>query len=626
MLQSIRNNTQSLFAKILVGVIVLVFALWGVDAIVGGFNGEKPAATVNGEDIAEISLQRAIELKKRELYSRFGEGFDPSMIDDGLIRSAALEELIGREIISLDADEQGISFSDQALDQMILSAPSFQIDGKFSQDAFDSAIRSLGYNRVGFRDMARQDMMIGQVRGGLSISAFSTEREAAQLAALEQQRRDYAYTTISRSSMDDLVELTDEKIDTYYQENSHNYKTEEKVKVEYISISLDDFTSGVEVNEEDLKALYDETVREMEVTEERKASHILVVVDDETTEQDAIDKVNGLKDRINAGESFEDLAKEFSDDPGSAQQGGDLGFANTGTYVEPFEDALFSMKEGDLSDAIVTQFGVHLIRLVDVRTQDIPTFEELKPRLEQDLRVAEANTAYVAAGEELANSAFSADTLEEVAGELSLELVKTDYITRDGGEDQVTSNAQILNQVFNEEFIAEARTSDLIELSEEQSLVIRVVDHLIPEVLSLEEVKEQVVTALTTKIAQQKARDTAEALLKSLRSGGSLEQFEGKKDLSWSVMESAGRTENSVNASINNKAFSMGFSDDLTSYDRVILANGDVVVLRLDKVNVVAAVAEEDISSAQQLQTTQATRLEYQAYQKSLRDRAEIVR
>ena len=267
-----------------------------------------------------------------------------------------------------------------------------------------------------------------------------------------------------------------------------------------------------------------------------------------------------------------------------------------------------------------------MIRLVDVRTQDIPTFEELKPRLEQDLRVAEANTAYVAAGEELANSAFSADTLEEVAGELSLELVKTDYITRDGGEDQVTSNAQILNQVFNEEFIAEARTSDLIELSEEQSLVIRVVDHLIPEVLSLEEVKEQVVTALTTKIAQQKARDTAEALLKSLRSGGSLEQFEGKKDLSWSVMESAGRTENSVNASINNKAFSMGFSDDLTSYDRVFLANGDVGVLRLDKVNVVAAVAEEDISSAQQLQTTQATRLEYQAYQKSLRDRAEIVR
>lgn len=625
MLQSIRNNTQSLFAKILVGVIVLVFALWGVDAIVGGFNGEKPAATVNGEDIAEVNLQRAIELKKRELYSRFGEGFDPSLIDDNLIRNAALEELIGREIIASDASAQGVSFSDQALDKMIVNAPTFQVDGKFSQEAFDSAIRSLGYTRVGFREMAREDMMIGQVRGALSSTAFVTEREAKRLTALEQQRRNYAYTTISRSSMDDKVELSDEQIETYYQDNAQNYKTEEQVKVEYITVSLDDYTAGVEVNEEDLKALYDESVREMEVTEERKASHILVAVDDEVSEEAAIAKISDLKARIDAGESFEDLAKEFSDDPGSAQQGGDLGFAGTGTYVEPFEDALFALNEGQMSEPVVTTFGVHLIKLTDLRTQDIPTFEEMKPRLEQELRVSEAKTAFVAAGEELANSAFSADTLAEVASELSLEVVTTDYITREGGADQVTSNAQIINQIFNEEFIADARTSDLIELSDEQSVVIRVIDHIVPEVKSLEEVKEQVVSALTSELAQQKARDAAEALLKELREGKALEDFTEVPGLSWSVIESAGRTTDSVNAAINNKAFTIGASES-GSFDRVSLGNGDVVVIRLDQIIEAEQLDEEEIKSTLQLQGNQAARLDYQAYQQSLRARAEIER
>ncbi len=626
MLQSIRNNTQSLFAKILVGLIVVVFALWGVDAIVGSFNGPKPAATVNGEDIEELQVQRAVELRKRELYSRFGDSFDPSLIDDGLLRNAAVEELINREILSSDAAEQGLSFSDRALDQMILRAPTFQVDGQFSQEAFDSAIRSLGYTRVSFREMARDDMMIGQIRGGLSVTSFVTEREAKQVAELEQQRRDYAYTTITRSAMEDSIELTDEQIENYYQENSQQYRTEEQVKVEYITLSIDDFTDKVELQEEDIKALYDQAIEEMEITEERKASHILVAVDDETTEEAAIEKLTALKARIQAGESFEDLAKEFSDDPGSAQQGGDLGFAGKGTYVEPFEVALFGMNEGDLSEPVVTQFGVHLIKLVDVRTQDIPTYEEMKPRLEQDLRLAEARNDFVTAGEELANSAFSADSLQEVADELSLPLVTSDLFSREGGADQVTSNPQIINQVFSTEFIEEGRPSDLIELSDEQSLVIRVVDHIVPETLPLAEVKDQVVSALTKQLAQQKARDLADELIAHLRNGGELEAFEAKQGLSWSSIKQAGRTDSSVNASINNKAFTLGLKEGAPSFDRETLANGDVVVIRLDSIAKVESLDEQDLDTAQQMLANQRARAEYQAYQRSLRDRAEIER
>lgn len=626
MLQSIRNNTQSLFAKILVGLIVVVFALWGVDAIVGSFNGPKPAATVNGQDIDELKVQRAVELRKRELYSRFGESFDPSLIDDGLLRNAALEELINRTILSSDAEDQGLTFSDQALDQMIVSAPSFQVDGKFSEDAYDAAIRSLGYTRSSFRDMARQDMVVGQIRGGLSATSFVTEREAKQVAKLEQQRRDYAFTTIARSALEASVELTDEQIEAYYQENTSKYRTEEQVKVEYIALSVDDYTGKVEIKEEDLKALYNESIAEMEVTEERKASHILIAVDDETSEEAAIAKLNDVKARVQNGESFEDLAKEMSDDPGSAQQGGDLGFAGKGTYVEPFENALFAMNVGDLSEPVVTQFGVHLIKLNDVRTQGIPTYDELKPRLEQDLRLAEAKTEFVAAGEELSNSAFSADTLQEVAKELSLQVVTTELFTRDGGADQVTSNPQIINQVFNEEFIQEGRPSDLIELSDEQSLVIRVVDHVVPETLPLAEVKDQVVQALTKQVAQQKARDLADELLTHLRAGGELTQFEAQSDLTWSVIEQAGRTDSSANASINNKAFSLGLNEGSKSYDREVLPNGDVVVVRLDAVSNVDDLDEQDLDNAQQMLANQLARAEYQAYQRSLRDRAEIER
>jgi len=626
MLQSIRNNTQSLFAKILVGLIVVVFSLWGVDAIVGSFTGPQPAATVNGEEIDEMQVQRAVEIRKRELYSRFGDSFDPSLIDDGLLRNAAIEELVNRRILASDAEDQGLSFSDQALDQMIVNAPSFQIDGQFSQEAFDSAIRSLGYTRVGFREMARQDMVVGQIRGGLAGTAFITTREAQQVAKLEQQRRDYAYTTIARSEMEKIIELSDEQVETYYQDNSDQYRTEEQVKVEYITLSVDDFLAQVEIKEEHLKALYDETVAEMEVTEERKASHILIVVDDETTEEAAVEKLNALKTRIASGESFEELAKEFSDDPGSAQQGGDLGFAGKGTYVEPFEDALFSMNTGDLSEPVVTQFGVHLIKLVDLRTQDIPTYEELKPRLEQDLRLAEAQTDFVAAGEELANSAFSADTLQEVAEELSLDLVTSELFTRDGGEDQVTSNPQVIGQVFAQDFIEEGRASDLIELSDEQSLVIRVVDHVIPETLPLDQVKDQVVSALTNKLAQQKARDVADTLLGHLRAGSELTEFDGKSGLTWSSIQGATRTDANVNASINNKAFTLGFNGEAKSFDREVLPNGDVVVIRLDNVVKASELDEQDLDTTHQTLVNQAARAEYQAYQSGLRSRAEIVR
>jgi len=626
MLQSIRNNTQSLFAKILVGLIVVVFSLWGVDAIVGSFTGPQPAATVNGEEIDEMQVQRAVEIRKRELYSRFGDSFDPSLIDDGLLRNAAIEELVNRRILASDAEDQGLSFSDQALDQMIVNAPSFQIDGQFSQEAFDSAIRSLGYTRVGFREMARQDMVVGQIRGGLAGTAFITTREAQQVAKLEQQRRDYAYTTIARSEMEKIIELSDEQVETYYQDNSDQYRTEEQVKVEYITLSVDDFLAQVEIKEEHLKALYDETVAEMEVTEERKASHILIVVDDETTEEAAVEKLNALKTRIASGESFEELAKEFSDDPGSAQQGGDLGFAGKGTYVEPFEDALFSMNTGDLSEPVVTQFGVHLIKLVDLRTQDIPTYEELKPRLEQDLRLAEAQTDFVAAGEELANSAFSADTLQEVAEELSLDLVTSELFTRDGGEDQVTSNPQVIGQVFAQDFIEEGRASDLIELSDEQSLVIRVVDHVIPETLPLDQVKDQVVSALTNKLAQQKARDVADTLLGHLRAGSELTEFDGKSGLTWSSIQGATRTDANVNASINNKAFTLGFNGEAKSFDSEVLPNGDVVVIRLDNVVKASELDEQDLDTTHQTLVNQAARAEYQAYQSGLRSRAEIVR
>jgi peptidyl-prolyl cis-trans isomerase D len=626
MLQSIRNNTQSLFAKILVGLIVVVFSLWGVDAIVGSFNGPKPAATVNGEDIEELQVQRAIELRKRELYSRFGESFDPSMIDDSLLRNAAVEDLINRSILSSDAEAQGLSFSDQALDKMILSAPMFQIDGQFSQDAFDSAIRSLGYTRVGFRDMAREDMVVGQIRGSVSATAFTTEREAELLATLEQQQRNYAFTTISRSSLEDSVELTDEQVDNYYQDNQSQYKTEEQVKVEYIQLSIDDFTATANVQEEDIKVLYDETIAEMEITEERKASHILLAVDDETTEQQAVERLTSIKARIDAGESFESLAKEYSDDPGSAKQGGDLGFAGKGTYVEEFEDTLFSMQVGELSNPVITQFGVHLIKLVESRTQDIPTYEELKPRLEQDLRLAEAKSDFVAASEELANSAFSADSLSEVSEELSLPLVTSELFTRDGGEDMVTSNAVVINTVFSDEFIQEGRASDLIELSDEQSLVIRVIDHVASEVKPLDEVKGQVVAALTDNLAQQKARDLADELLEYLRKGGELKSFEANPGLTWSVVEDAARTNSSVNSAINNKAFSIGFDGKAVSLDREILANGDAVVIRLDSVVTPESISQEDVESTVDMLVGQNARVEYQSYQNSLRNRAEIER
>jgi peptidyl-prolyl cis-trans isomerase D len=625
MLQSIRNNTQSLFAKIIVGLIALTFALWGVDAIVGGFNAERPAVTVNGEDITEYEVANAVEIQKRQLYARFGDSFDPSLFDDNMIRSTVIESLISTRLLAQDATAQDMYSSDAYLNQMFVNAPVFQVDGKFSEANFDSYLRSQGLTRTRFWEQTRQQMLVNQVRSGLMASAFSTEDEALMIAKLEQQHRDYAYTTITRSSLESSVELTDEQIENFYDDNRSSYKTEEQIKIEYIQLDINDYTQGVDVTDESIQALYDESVAELETTEERKASHILVTLDD-LSEDEAVAKVAELKTRIEAGESFEELAKEFSQDPGSAKQGGDLGFAGKGTYVEPFENALYELSVGQMSDPIVTQFGVHLIKLVDVRSQDIPTLEELRPRLEQEFRLSEARNDFVAAGEELASAAYSTDTLAEAAEELSLKVVTSDLFTREGGSDLATSNSVVINTVFDEEFINENRASDLIELSDEISLVVRVVDYQPAEVQPLEEVKEQVVAQLTQNQAQLKALEIADALLQHLRSGESLESFEGKAGLTWSVMKDAARTDASVNASINNKAFSIGYEEGALSFDRETITNGDVAVIRLDKVVDPENIEPGELVSMKQYITGQNARVVFDAYQNSIRERAEIER
>ncbi len=363
MLQNIRDNSTGWISKSIIGLIVVLFAFTGFDAILGSTSNSNNAAKVNGEEITLDALAEAKNLQRRQLLQQFGKDFDASLIDDALLSEAALKGLISRKLLVQAADQSGFAFSSALIDQFILLAPEFQVDGKFNADRFDQVIRQMGYTRLQFRQMIEQEMRTGQLRAGIAATAFVTEQEAQAFADLERQTRDFAMLTIKPEL--DKVAVTEDEVKAYYDENSSEFLTQEQVVVEYVELEKSAFFDQVVVDDAALQELYQAEIANL--VEQRHAAHILFEVTADVTDEQAKAAAQSAIERINAGEEFAAVAKEVSDDIGSAEQGGDLGFAAQGVYDPAFEDALYALENGQISAPVRTDYGWHVIKLLGVQ-------------------------------------------------------------------------------------------------------------------------------------------------------------------------------------------------------------------------------------------------------------------
>lgn len=627
MLQKMRDNAQSWVAKVIVGIIVLIFALTGWESINRFSSKADEAAEVNGEPITKLELEEAVSLQRRQLMQQLqqmGGQFDPNMIDEAFLRSTVLDSMIERSVLIQGAREAGFEISEQMIDQLILSTPDFQVDGKFDANRFDIVIRNMGMpSRMAFRDLVRQQLLITQFRNGYEATAFATPVEVRQLSNLENQTRDFAMLAVPLGEID--ADVSDAEVEAFYTANAQQFMTPERVVLDTLTLARKDFFDQVEVDEEAVQQLYEREIGNL--AEQRRASHILVEVgDDEAAAKARIDEAAA---RIAAGEDFAKVAEEMSDDTGSSRDGGDLGYIVKGSFDQAFDDALFALQADQVSEPVRTSYGFQLIKLTDLKAPEVPSLESMRDQLVQELKVEQVERRFVEASQQLANLAHEASDLSEPAAALGLTIETIGPVERLGGEG-LAANPKVMNAAFSDDVLNNGFNSDLIELDADTVAVVRVKQHLTPEQRPLADVRDDIRARLATTKAEQAAAAKAEQLIEQLRADAlSIEAVAEQQGLEWQQHEAVTRGENQIDQALLRNVFAMPKPDgDQPAYASFKRAAGGYWLVALKGVSVAEDVQSTDAGSDPfaLFVAGQSGQQDFAAAQQQLRNEAEIER
>jgi len=624
MLQSIRDNSQSIVAKVIVGLIIVTFALFGVESLVSLSAGSNAPATVNGEEITEQELYQATELQRRQLLSQMGENADPALLDENLIRGMVLESLIQQKSLLLSAQEQKLLISDRMIDQLIVNTPDFQIDGKFNPAQFEAVLRNAGFSPMMYRELVKKEKLLEQQRTAYELSAFAVPSELERIVELDRQTRNARYFVLPKAEIEKTVGVSDDEIKARYEQDKANLTTEEQVVVEYVVLNKNDLRDGVSVSEEEINGAYDQMLATFQAEEQRHSAHILIEVSDTQDDAAALAKITALKQRIDAGETFDAVAKSDSEDLGSAETGGDLGVNGKGVFATAFEDALFSMNKGEVSEPVRTEFGYHLIKLLDISSKEAPTLAQVREQLTDDLVSQKVEAVYVEKLETLADVSFSSGDLVEPSEVLGLTILTSAPFDRSGGEVDITRNAKVISAAFSQEQIKEGLNSAPIELDRERTVVIRVKEHFEPRSQTLEEVADSLKEIIKTEKVLAALKADAEQRKADLLAGKPVDVVAA--GLTVESVEAASRAAVELPAEVRSLMFAMPHpTQGQPSIDITDLADGGMALVLLDKVNTEAVeLSEEEKRSMGGFLSNRIGQQDYQAFVDRLKNTAVI--
>lgn len=625
MLQDLRKSTQGTTAKIVVGLIAVTFALFGVESIVGGIGGEPEVAVVNGEDIVESEYMRALESKRRQILAQMGELADPDLIDDGFLQASVMDGLVAEKILMQDAVAKGLYISDGTIDNYIRSIEHFKVDGAFSNDRMQMLLRNAGLTLTGYRESLRKEFMIAQPRTALIVSSFVLPVERQEIIALDRQTRSFGSLVVSKADYFDSIVVSDDAVRSYYDANQQDFVKPESLDISYIELNKNDFLDSVELTDEELMRLYETEKQAFEGEEQRSAAHILLQINDDRSEEQAKTEIEALHQQLKAGAEFSELAKQHSEDEGSTSEGGQLGMAARGVYVADFEDALFALELDQVSQPVKTEFGYHLIKLEGIEESGAPSFEEVRASLSERLKAQKANESYAALAEQLADISYAAEGLEEPSEELGLELKQLLGVSKET-QDPIFSNLKLQRKLFNEELIDGQNNSELIEPDEGHGLVFHI-DNVHPEgVRSFDEVELQVRTLLEDKKATEFAESVGQAFVARVEAGEKPEQVAQDMGLTWMENDSVARNNVEFDRELLDKVFSADKEADRVFGFTSAVGNFTAVVL----INVESGVGDElsatELSSIDKLIGNGYGAVNYRHYQQVLESRAEVTK
>ncbi len=633
MLQRIHDQAQSWIAWVIVGLLIIPFALWGINSYFEG-GGGGVVAEVNGSEISLRDYQRSLQQQRQRMRSMLGANYSPELLENPQMRRAVLDAMVENDLISQAVHEDGFRINDAILFSQLQQIGAFQHDGVFSPALYEQVLASQGMSKPFFENSLRSDIMQAQLLTGFRQAAFVTDYELQEAMRLQEQQRTARILTIP-ATIERLQnrEVSDEEISAQYEMNAKRYEIPEQVSIEYIELSVAKLAEGVVVEESEVEKLYQERKESLVADEERLASHILIELPegaDDAAVSAADLRLKEIQEKLVAGESFESLAKAYSDDPGSASVGGDLGFFPRGIMVPAFDEVVFSMAAGETSEPVRTQFGYHLIRLHEIQAAEMRSFEDARTELSEELQRIKAEELFYEHSETISNIAYEEpDSLAGAAAAVEIKIEQSMLFNRQGGVTGVVSKPAVVRAAFSELVLNEGKNSDPIELADDHMVIIRVAEHKPASRKPLDTVKAEVVDAVLLRRAAEEAKKEGVVLLTELQQGNSTpEQVTEKSQLSWDAEQRVKRDDFVMPQEVVVRLFQMKpHAEGGLQYGGVELNRGGYVLVELSRIeNGDLNVLDEEKKSqlSRQLKDKHLAS-HYQSYVSALRNVADVV-
>ena len=617
MLQNMRDNFTGTFAIVILGMIGVSFIFFGLNY---SFIGSSFAAKVDGEEINagvfEQSYRDAIQ-RNPQLATISGELRDQ-------VRRNVLDQLIGEQLIQNYLNDKGYRISDERLMEAVQNTPEFQLDGKFDMNTYRTFLAERGLEPTRFEQLQRKTLRQQQLQLAVAATALVTPAEYRRYLNLFAEQRVVTIATITEDAVADELTITDDMVAAYYADNPTLYSLPESADVEYIEISRDSVAAGIDVSDEDLLAYYEDSKSRYLQDEQRRARHILILFNDDEDAAEA--SANDILARVQAGESFEDLAAELSEDGGTASQGGDLGTLTRTQLPGELGSAIFSMNEGDLGGPVKSDFGFHVVRLDEVLERGPLPLDQVRGELLSELRQREANDRYLELERGLANAVFDNADMQVISAAVGLDIQTTTGFTRAGGE-PFGSNQVAIDAIYDEIVLTGGQVSEVIELDANSSAIFKVTAHNEAIRQPLGDVRDQVLAALTTQEADLVLVTRAEQVLAAVASGEDFGQAAEVAGLTVDAPKILGRADQQVDQALLFDVFAAGKpTTESPITGRVRTLDGGYAVYSLDAVlpgrPESIPLAERDEGKLMLAQQSGVG--DFQAFVKSLYDNADI--
>jgi peptidyl-prolyl cis-trans isomerase D len=587
-LQSIRERLTGILAFAILGILIIPFALVGVNEYFTSNSGNI-VARVNEAEISFNDFNQSFSNYRRQMQSVMGAAYDPVEFDQLVVRRKHLEDLIDQELISQAAQSIGLDVDDETLAEEIRKIPAFQVEGQFNTDVYQSRLLAEGISPKQFQGEMRSQFLINQLPRSITLSSIATSTEIKEFVALLDQERSFDVVMVPAQSPDPAPEFDETEITAWYDSHSSEYQSVEQVIIEYVELDAALLPAGPAPEENSLREQFEAQKARFISPEQRHVSHILLEVAPDAAEAEietARQVAEDLSKRARAGEDFAALAIEYSEDQGSAAGGGDLGWVETGVMVEAFENAMYELSmESPISEPVQTGFGWHVIQLREIRESVGMGFEEARETLVREYEDEQAARAFLEQADRLVDLVYEdPTTLESAAMVMELPVNVVGPFPRTGGEG-VAAYPEVVEAAYSDLVLLQGSVSDPVNLDENRLVMIRLKEHLPVTLRTLEEVRDEIVLTLTDNLARDNAKARAAELLVVLQDGDQgLEAAAAESGLEYSRHEAIKRNSQVPDAVLVQEIFRLQAPAEDATVKTVLPTSNGFAVVNLDLV------------------------------------------